>query len=173
MMQRLRPLLVVALVLALAPEVVRYAAERRLRGASSALRQVLGDKAPAGQREAALDWIAAEARATAGGLPGDLRPWMVAGTARLAARDGEGALAGFAGAAAQGERAESDLELGRAFILLGRQADAKTALVRAGWVSPRLLARLPPPTASVLEEEVKRLEGELRGGRLTAPPPSP
>jgi hypothetical protein len=165
--------LAVLLVAAVAPEFTRYAAERRLSRASAVLKLALTDEIPIAQRGTALDWAAATAVEAGRHLVGDSRPWITAGSAQLVARRAEAALAAYREAFGCGERAEIDLNLGRASMMLNRRADAERALVRAVWVSPALLSALPDTVAPILRAEVDRLEAELREGRLPAPPPPP
>ena len=159
---------------AVAPEFRRYAAERRLAVASEAFRILLQSPQSAEDPMAALDRVATLAETASRPLPGDPRPWILSGSAHLTAGRPERALESYGTAFDRaGERAEVDLNIGRAETLLGREERVKTAFLRAGWISPALLASLPPQTAQPLLAEVERLEGELRAGRLSAPPPPP
>jgi O-antigen ligase len=69
------------------------------------------------------------------------------------------------------ERAESDLNLGRAAAALGRMEEARALFARSVWIQPRLLDALPPEerngAAATVTEAEKRLG---RGGRV---PPLP
>jgi tetratricopeptide (TPR) repeat protein len=83
------------------------------------------------------------------------------------------ALETYREAFATGERSEIDLNLGRAYAMLGRRENAERAFVRAGWVSPEILDSLPEAMRDKAAAEVKRLTRDLYGGRLTEPPPLP
>lgn len=158
---------------ALWPEIPRYAAERRLRVAQGALRFVLTRTSEVTDPPAALARVADLALDASGALPGDPRPFVLAGAARRAAGEGDRALELFRSALATGERAEIDLNLGRTSESLGRMDDSRAWFIRGGWVSPPLLATLLPDIVGPIREEVARLESELLSGRLKAPPPLP
>ena len=159
---------------ALAPEFRRYAAERRLAVASEAFRILLQSPQSAEDPMAALDRVSTLAETAADPLPGDPRPWILSGSAHLTAGRPERALESYGIAFDRaGERAEVDLNLGRAETLLGREERVRTAFLRAGWTSPTLLSALPPPIAQPLVAEIARLEQELKAGRLKAPPKPP
>lgn len=165
----LRVLLGFVVVGSLVPEVGRYAAERRLGQASSALREVLAG-AVVSPSDPRLQQAAMLARDAAESLPGDSRPWITAGSARLLERQPEQAIEAYLAALRQGERAEIDLNLGRAYMMLRRRPEAERALLRTAWVHPPLLVALPENVADILRAEVARLEGQLRRGELKAPP---
>lgn len=162
-----------ALVAALWPEIPRYRGERELRKGTDALRRTMATSKTVAEARPALDRVAALARSAASALPGDPRPRLLAGSARLVAGRGPEALDFYRDALATGERAEIDLNVGRAHAVAGDRPEAQTALLRALWVSPALAASLPEPISRRLLEEVSRLEDELRAGLLTAPPPMP
>ena len=88
-------------------------------------------------------------------------------------RQPERALEYYRAALATGERAEIDLNLGRAYGLARNRENAVAAFLRAGWISPEILAALAESVRKPLLAEVARLEKELRAGRLAAPPPLP
>ena len=71
-----------------------------------------------------------------------------------------------------GERAEIDLNLGRAYALAGNQQAASTAVLRAAWVNPALVSALPEqvqtPLRAALAKDAQRLSH-----RLSAAPPLP
>ena len=161
----------VLIAAALLPEAARYRGERTLFRAASALRIALAGGAP--DRPAALAWAGEAAAAAARDLPGDPRPLVVAGSARLAARDAEGALAWYARAFATGERAEIDLNIGRAAMMQRDLLGAQQAFLRAGWLSPQLLSELPEIARVPLQGEIERLVALLAAGRLAAAPPPP
>lgn len=159
----------VLLVIGLAPEVRRYRAERKLRMASSAVQALVADTAQGGSRLERLERASADAVEASRGLD-DSRPWIVAGSAQLIARRPADAIAAYQRGHALGERAEIHLNLGRAYMMLGRRAEAERELLRATWVNPALASSLPDNVASILLGEVRRLEGLLREGKLKAPP---
>jgi len=164
-------LLVVALALALAPEIGRYAAERALYRVTAAL-QLAASRGSADSGPA-LAQAAAAAHGAAGSLPGDWRPPNAEGAALLLAGHADGAAEAFRRALALGERPEIDLNLGRAYAALGRLDGAAAAVLRAGWVSPAVLDAIGRDTRDRLLAEVERLAEELGAGRLATPPPLP
>ena len=165
--------LALLLALALRPEFPRYRSERVLRGLSSVLRQVLTRPEDIPDPSAALGQIARFAHAAAPGLPGDPRPAILAGAALLVAGEPTAALESYRTALAEGERAETDLNMARAFEALGEKEKSNAAYLRAVWISPALLPLLLPDVAAPLAEEVARLEAQLKAGKLRAPPPPP
>jgi O-antigen ligase len=69
------------------------------------------------------------------------------------------------------ERAESDLNLGRAAAALGRVEEARALFARSVWIQPRLLDALPPEERDGAAAAVKEAaEGLRHGGRV---PPLP
>jgi tetratricopeptide (TPR) repeat protein len=108
-----------------------------------------------------------------GSLPDDPRPWVLAGSSFLVTGQPERALEFYREAFSTGERAEIDLNVGRAYAMLQRTDSAAAAQLRAGWISPEILESLPPAAKDPLVAEVARLSEELRQGRLSAPPPLP
>src|SRR5207237_9785710 len=106
-------------------------------------------------------------------LRGDWRPLKLGAGALRVAEGCEAAPGRYREALGLGERPESDMHLGRAYASLGRHDRATSAFVRGAWVSPALLSTLPPDRRQTIEADVRRLETELRDGRLTAPPPLP
>jgi tetratricopeptide (TPR) repeat protein len=163
---------VAALALLAAPEIPRYRAERRTGFATAAFRSLL-DRS--GDPETARNIVAVgeAAVAAAGDLPGDPRPWILAGSAHLVTGQPQRALEYYREAFATGERAEIDLNLGRAYAQLKNAAGARAAFLRAGWVSPEILNALPSELKDPLLTETARLESLLRSGTLDAPPPLP
>jgi tetratricopeptide (TPR) repeat protein len=161
-----------ALAVLVAPEFPRYAAERRIGSSTSAFRSLLDRR---GDPEAGRDLVAIgeSALAVAARLPGDPRPWILGGSAYLVTGQPEQALENYRQALATGERAEIDLNLGRAYALLKRRESADQAFLRAGWISPEILATLPEAVKDPLLAEIARLSRELSEGRLAAPPPLP
>ncbi len=173
-MKILRALLVLGLLIAvLRPETSRYAAERRLRVAGAAFQFLFAQSEGVPDTNAALDRVAELALSAARPLPGDSRPWVLAGSAHLAAGRGERALELYQSALARGERAEIDMNLGRANALLGREENARGAFLRGGWVSPALLEFLPPEVSQLIRAQITHLEAELAAGRLREPPRAP
>ena len=174
-MKAARLLLAVAFgAAAVAPELARYAAERRLAIASEAFRILVQSPQSSEDPITALDRVATLAETASASLPGDPRPWVLSGSAHLTGGRPERALESYGAAFDRaGERAEVDLHIGRAEALLARDDKARAAFLRAGWISPVLLGALPPETAQPLRAEVARLEAELRAGRLKEPPPPP
>ena len=162
---------VALLAAAIVPEVRRYGAERLLWRMHSAADLLAADPENAPDAREVVAWISRSAEEAAAALPGDRRPAMLAGEARIGVRDVAGALAWLRRASADGERADVDFEMGRAFILSRDFAPGQEALVRAAWVSPAVLAPLPEAAQRSFETVIARLEADLRGGRLAAPPP--
>ncbi|MFI5119432.1 MAG: O-antigen ligase family protein [Thermoanaerobaculia bacterium] len=69
------------------------------------------------------------------------------------------------------ERAESDLNLGRAAAALGRGEEARSLFVRSVWIQPRLLDAVPPGERDAVAGEVAEAAAELtHGGRAPASP---
>jgi cytochrome c-type biogenesis protein CcmH/NrfG len=161
-----------ALALLVRPELTRYSAERRLGDATSAFRELL-DRASDPETGRNLLVVGEAALSTTGALPGDPRPWILGGSAYLVTSQARPALDTYRDAFATGERAEIDLNLGRAYAMLGRRDAAERAFVRAGWVSPEILDSLPQAMKDKAAAEVQRLTRELYAGRLTEPPPLP
>ncbi len=166
-------LLAVVLALLLWREPARYHAEREIRAATEALRYVLTHSSELPDAAGALDRIAGVARAAAFPLPGDARPLVLEGSARLVRGEPERALELYRRANGDGERAETDLNLARALERLGREEDARAGYVRAAWVSPALLRAMLPDTAEASRKRITALEHDLKAGRLKEPPPLP
>ena len=165
--------LAIALAVLASPEVLRYAAERRLARANRAFDYVLTRQTEVPNAIGVLQNISAAAVTTAPVLSGDSRAWVLAGSSRLVAREPERALGFYREALARGERAEIHLNAGRAAMLAGHAEMAERAFVRALWISPVLEGSVPPEFAARAAAEVRRLEAELAAGRLAAPPPRP
>jgi len=163
--------LTLLLAWAFSPEIPRYRAERSVRKGSRALRFVLTHPAEVADAPELLGRIFRLAITAANDLPRDPRPWLLAGSARLVGGQPGRALERYRDALAAGERAETDLNIARAYEGLGRTEEAKAAYLRGVWVSPALLPLLLPDAAGPLRAEVERLEGELKAGTLKAPPP--
>jgi O-antigen ligase len=166
-------LLAGALLWALAPELPRYRAERLLRPATDALRYLVTHPGEVSDSAGALGRIEQLALSAASGLPGDSRPWILAGSSRLAAGNSDRALDFYRTAFGLGERAEIDLNIGRALESRGEPEKAMAAYLRAVWIAPALIPALLPDVQAPLRAEYSRLLAELRSGRLRAPPPPP
>jgi tetratricopeptide (TPR) repeat protein len=160
------------LVALLLPEFPRYTAERRVGWATAAFRSLL-DRADDPETANDLVAVGQSALAVAKSLQGDPRPWILGGSAYLMTRQPERALENYREAFAKGERAEIDLNLGRAYVLSRRRESAEAAFLRAGWISPEILAGLAESVRKPLLAEIARLSEELRAGRLAAPPSPP
>lgn len=158
---------------ALAPELPRYLAERRLRPATDALRYLVTHPRDVSDPVGALERIEQIALSAAPGLPGDSRPWILAGSSRLAAGNPDRAVDLYRTALGLGERAEIDLNLGRALESRGEPQKAMAAYLRAVWIAPALFPALLPDVEVPLHAEYGRLLVELQSGRLRAPPPPP
>ena len=101
------------------------------------------------------------------------RPLLAAAAADLVAKRPQRALEHYRAALALGERAETDLNAGRAFAMLDQRPDAFAAFVRAGWLSPYLIPAMPAAAQPLVEAEVARRAAALQDGTLLTPPPLP
>ena len=162
----------IALLLLVWPEPGRYLAERRLRRGTDAFRSALASPTE-DARKALLRSAGELALSAAARLPADPRPRLLAGSVRLLEGKPREALDFYRDALATGERAEIDLNAGRAHALAGELPEAQAALLRALWVSPALAAGLPQPVARRILDEVAKRENDLRAGMLKEPPPLP
>jgi hypothetical protein len=158
---------------ALAPEFPRYRSERLLHATQATLRYIAAHPSEAADPVAALTTLEAFARRAVPGLPGDPRPWVLAGGAQLVRGQPAGALESYERGNALGERAEIDLNLGRAYEAMGDDARSHAAFLRAIWISPALLPTLLPDTAASLSVDLQRLDADLHSGALRSPPPLP
>jgi O-antigen ligase len=70
------------------------------------------------------------------------------------------------------ERAEGDLNLGRAAAALGRGQEARALFVRSVWIQPRLLDALPPGERDAVAAAVASAEEGLTHGGPVPPAPS-
>ncbi len=165
--------LAAVLAWALAPEFPRYRAERLLRPGTDALRYLVTHPGEVSDPAGALGRIEQIALSAAPGLPGDSRPWILAGSSRLAAGIPEAALDHYRFALALGERAEIDLNIGRALESRGEPQAAMAAYLRAVWIAPALFPALLPDVQAPLHDEYIGLVRDLRAGRLASPPPRP
>jgi len=163
-------------VLVLLPELRRYAGERALARAGQAVKQVVAAGTaglPPAQRTRLLDEAAAYAAASSAALPGDARPLLVAAAVDLLTQHPERALQVYGRALVLGERAEIDLNVGRAFALQDQRAEAFAAFVRAAWLSPALIPAMPTAAQPLVSAELVRNEALLRSGALATPPALP
>ncbi|MBI2571327.1 MAG: O-antigen ligase family protein [Candidatus Schekmanbacteria bacterium] len=169
----LRVGLAALLALAFLPELDRYRAERKLYAGTTAVRSaLLAERSGARSRE--LLALGRQTPAAVGPhLPGNPGPLLTAGAALLAARDPAAALEIYGHALAEGERAETVLNLGRAYAMLDHRPEALAAFVRAVWVNPELLADCPAAARPLVSMEIYRLTALLEQGRLKSPPPLP
>jgi tetratricopeptide (TPR) repeat protein len=154
------------------PELSRYRAERRLGDATNAFRALL-ERASDPETGRNLLVVGEAALAVTPLLPGDPRPWILGGSAFLVTSQPQPALETYREAFQTGERAEIDLNLGRAYSMLGRRDNAERAFVRAGWVSPEMLSSMPDASREKVAAEIQKLTRDLYGGRMTEPPPLP
>ena len=161
------------LAVAVAPEFPRYKAERLVRLGTEALRALVRAPAEVADPRGALTRIEQLALTAAAALPGDSRPWILAGSTRLVGSEPDQAIARYRTALGMGERAEIDINLGRALEAQGDTAASRRAFLRAIWISPPLLGSLLPDVAAELRPEIHRYEELLRAGKLDAPPPPP
>lgn len=168
-----RAVMIVLIGAALLPEASRYAAERGLYRATAGLQLLIAKPNDVSDPDRILAWIRSTALDASAALPGDWRPVNLAGSTYLLANRAGQALEVYRRALDLGERPEIDFNLGRAYANLGRRERAVAALLRAGWVSPRLLSGLPTEVRGALLSEIDRLEGRLLTGGLAAPPPLP
>jgi tetratricopeptide (TPR) repeat protein len=160
------------LTLALVPEFGRYAGERHLYRATAVFRLMLQERA-AENRSTLFEVAASSADAAANGMPGDSRPLILAGSLRLFARQPAEALAFYQKAFRLGERPEIDLNLGRAYEMLGDHPSASMAILRAAWVSPAIIGELPENLKAPVQAAIAQDETWLREHRLDAPPSLP
>ena len=165
--------LAAALALAAAPEFPRYKAERLLRLGTEALRMLVRRPGDVADPKGALSRIEQLALKAAPALPGDSRAWILAGSTRLVAGEPDQALVHYRHASSLGERAEIDINMGRAYEGLGDTPAARRAFLRAVWISPPLLNSLLPDVAAGIRPEIHRQEELLRAGTLAEPPPPP
>lgn len=162
-----------ALAALVLPEFRAYRAERLLRLGTEALRQLVTHPAEVADPRGALSRIEQIALSAAPGLPGDSRPWTLAGSTRLVGGEPDRAILFYRHALELGERAEIDVNLGRAYEAQADLAKSRAAYLRALWISPPLAGALLPDVAREILPELERREALLRAGKLAAPPPLP
>lgn len=174
-MRRWRAAVVVAaLAAAVYPEFRRYGAERLLWRMHAASDLLAGGGTPGAPAPGDVaEWIARSAETAAAAIPGDGRPWTIAGESRFVLRDPAGAEADMLRAFRTGERADVDFEIGRACILRHDFPCGDRAILRAAWISPSILDPLPEAGRAVYERRIAALESDLAAGRLAAPPAPP
>ena len=102
-------LLLAALAALAGPEISRYRAERRVGFATNAFRALL-DRAADTETAQNLAAVGATALLATSGLPGDPRPWVLAGSSCLVTGRPEKALEFYREAFSTGERSEIDLK---------------------------------------------------------------
>ena len=161
--------LIVALAL---PEVPRFSGEHAIARASAVVQAASTSSAfppaPSLLRMATESACAAERW-----IPGDTRGLVTAGAAALFQGDPAKGLDLYARAFARSERAEIDLDLGRAYAMLDRRPEALAAFVRAVWLSPALESALPEAARPLVAREVARREAALAAREASAIPPPP
>lgn len=162
---------IVLVIIVAVPELRRYGAERDLARATGLVRAYVAAHGIGPARM--LDDARTAALASAAVLPSDPRPILAAGAVELVGKKPQDALARYRRALELGERAEIDLNAGRAYAMLDRRPDAFAAFVRTGWLSPYLVYAMPEAARPLVEQEVARLEAKLRDGTLAGPPPLP
>lgn len=170
-----RPLglaLLVALAILALPELPRYVAEHTTYTTTAHASALFAPDA-AGPSPAIVARIAAEAANAARWIPGDTRALTASAAAALASRDGALALRRYQLAAARAERAEIDLNVGRAHAILDQRPEALAAFVRAVWLAPVLASELPEAAKPLVADEVARREALLASGSPDALPPAP
>lgn len=173
--------LVAILAAALFPEFRRYtppflwdrSADREIQVASGVLRIVITRPQEVADPAGALSRVVEIAHSAERKIPHDPRPRILAGSAKLVSGDPGGALDEYRGAGREGERAEIDLNIARAYEAMGEVERSRAAYVRAAWISPALLPFLLPDLAESIRRDVARLEGDLKAGRLKQPPAMP
>ncbi len=153
------------------PEIARQQAEWRLAVASGQIERAMRGIDTGPQALAAVQQAGDLAQASMVALPGDARAAHLLGIALILQGRGAEAIEVLEAAIMQGERPELTLNLGRARSLLGDEAGAQRAFLRTAWASPLAIASLPGPMREALQQQVRELETELRGGRLAQPPP--
>jgi putative inorganic carbon (HCO3(-)) transporter len=161
----------VLVLIVVVPELRRYGAERELSRATSLATAYLASRGAASPRM--LDDARAAALASAVVLPADPRPVLAAGGIELLAKNPRDALTRYREALVLGERAETDLNAGRALAMLDQRPEALAAFVRTGWLSPYLVPSMPNAAQPLVRQETARLAEQLSAGALAAPPPLP
>ena len=164
--------LAISLLVLVIPELVRHASERSLYRAVG-LSQIISSGGAGSSRGLLLERVDTLVQDASRGLPGDPRPLMTRGIAELAANHIPEAREAFSGSLRLSERADALLGLGFCEAAAGRAGPAREAFLRAGWISPALIPRIPEPERTFVTNEVSRLERLLLMGRLVSIPPPP
>jgi hypothetical protein len=154
------------------PELPRYLAEHRTYRIRARVEQLSAPRSPP-PSPTLVEELGESAVAASRWIPGDTRTLTASAAAALFARDGELALHRYSVALARGERAEVDLNLGRAYALLDRRPEALAAFVRSVWLTPALAGELPEAAKPLVDAEIRRREALLRSGAADAVPPLP
>lgn len=164
--------LAAALAALLAREVRRGAALARIAGAQKGL-LYLSVHPEEPHRTEILHAVAAELEKARDALPGDPRPTFLLGSDALLRREPGEAVVRLRESLAIEERAETDLNLSRAHAESGDPESAAAAAVRAVWIDPPLLERLPRSAQGPVAQAVAERERDLAQGLSGAIPPLP
>ena len=148
-------LALILLVVALAPEVTRYRAERELRRLTSVAMLAASGRLPMPTAGALLSDVSRKLEQLAQSMPGDSRPRIYAGSAALVLQDRERAVALYLDALECGERGETVVNLGRALASM-EDSRAEPLFVRAVWVSPGLIDSVPEAYRERVRREIVR-----------------
>jgi O-antigen ligase len=124
------------------------------------------------EREALLSAARARLRRAVALRPRDATAVLALGSVSWLEKDLQQAHAFYARSVALEERAESDLNLGRASRALGREAESDALFRRAVWILPRLSDALPPGVdrARIATEIDAAAAALAQGGRAPAGP---
>jgi hypothetical protein len=161
-----------ALIFAIVPEFSRYRGEHRLYRATALFRAILDDQAGS-SRDEMFNAALTSATEAANSLNDDSRPLIVAGSLLLFAEQPASALVFYRRALALGERAEIDLNMGRAYEMAGDRVSASAAILRAAWVNPPIVSELPENVQAAVQAALAQNQELLRQDRLSAPPQLP
>lgn len=130
------------LAVVVSQEMSRYRAERELRRLTTAAMVAMSGRV-AGPTAGALLRGASERLEELGrAMPGDPRPRMYAASAAMLAGAPQRAIELYYSALACGERGETDVNLGLAFVRM-EDSRAEAMFVRAVWLSPALIDSVP------------------------------
>jgi tetratricopeptide (TPR) repeat protein len=161
-----------ALIFAIVPEFGRYRGEHRLYRAAALFRALLDHNAGFDRPEI-FNAALTSATEAANSMTGDSRPLILAGSLFLFAEQPANALVFYRRALALGERAEIDLNIGRAYEMAGDRVSASAAILRAAWINPPIVSSLPENVQAAVEAALAQNEELLREDRMLAPPPLP
>lgn len=142
--------------------------KRRLREGEGLLLDAARQREPA-QRDAILRDAEEVLEGAAEGLPHDVRPSFLLGSAALLRGDAAAALDRYRRSLAIEERPETDMNLSRAYAAAGNAPAAAVDAVRAVWLAPDLAKSLVPPTREAVERHVRRRLGRFNAGKATVP----